>query len=294
MDFNLMIDAKAVVAETPVWDSRIGQLYWTDFVAGDIHLYDPETKTEKIWKTGRGIGTAIPCDDPDKMFCALEGGLFLLDLKTNALDLICNPDPRPDYKYNDSRIDARGRILTSSVSRLYGSDDYKPDMLGNFYMVDTDGTIKTLVEGINQYNGIVWNKSGTKMFVVDTYNSKLLVFPYDTELGPTGGCELEIDLGPVGMPDGISIDEQDNLYICHWTGRISVWDRNLNLTKEIGFPVGFVCCGGFGGSDMRDFYVATSSWGYSENDFEENPGAGGLFVARSEIIGRPDYFYRTL
>ena len=291
MDFRLLADAKVGIAETPVWDSRIGQLYWTDVATGDIHLYDPRAGTEKMWKTGKAIGSAIPCDDAEKMFCALDGGLFLLDLRTGALELIRNPDTRPDYRYNDSRIDAKGRILTSSVCKLYGTDAYRPDMRGNFYMVDTDGTVTVLVEGVNQYNGIVWNKDNTKMFVVDTYGSKLLVFPYDIERGPTGGCEQEISLEHIGMPDGISIDEDDMLYICHWAGRISLWDKGLNHVRDITFPVEYVCCGGFGGPDMRDFFVATSALNYTEKEFEANPGAGGLFVARAETAGRPDNFY---
>jgi len=291
MDFRLVIDAKAGIAETPVWDSRIHQLYWTDVAKGEIHRYDPDTGAAQRWQTSRTIGSAIPCHDTNKMFCALDGGLFVFDLKSNQLDLICNPDSRPDYRYNDSRIDARGRVLTSSVCKLYGSDAYKPDMLGNFYMVDTDGTASVLVEGINQYNGIVWNKDNTKMFVVDTFNSKLLVFPYDIERGPVGPCTLEIDLSQIGMPDGISIDENDTLYVCHWSGRISVWNSQLALVRTITCPVTYVCCGGFGGTNMTDFYVATSSYNYSEADFQNNPGAGGLFVTESKVAGQPDYFY---
>jgi len=291
-DFKLLIDAKTILAETPVWDSRIGQLYWTVLFSGDVCRYDPETGTQKVWKTGKEIGAAIPTDDPDRLFCALDEGLFLLDLTTEELELISDPDPRPDYRYNDSRVDARGRILTSSVSKSYGTEDYRPDMKGSFYIVDTDGTVAVLAEGVNQYNGIVWNKDDTKMFVVDSYNNKLLVFPYDIGSGPAGGIEREIDLEPIGMPDGISIDEEDTLYICHWSGKISMWDKNLDHAGNIDFPVGYVCCGGFGGADMRDFYAATSAYGYTEKDFTENPGAGGIFAARSETAGRPDNFYR--
>jgi len=293
MDFKLLIDAKVGIAETPIWDSRIGQLYWTDVGTGDIYRYDPEEGTQEVWKTGKMIGSAIPTDDPDKMFCALDGGLFLFDLETEKLKFLCDPDERPDYRYNDSRIDAKGRIFTSSVSTVYGSDDYTPDMKGNFYMVDKDGTVTELVSGVNQYNGIVWNKDNTKMIVVDTYNYKLLVFPYDIERGPTGPCEKEVDVEAFGMPDGVSIDEEDNLYVCHWAGKVSVWDKDLNNTGIVDFPVEYAACGGFGGADMRDFYVASASWGYTEEELDKNPGAGGIFIARVETAGRPDYFYNT-
>ena len=291
MDFQLVIDAKAGIAETPVWDGRAGRLYWTDVAEGDIHGWHRQTGEEQVWHTGKMIGSAVPCEDEGKMFCALDGGLFLLDFETSKLELICNPDERPGYRYNDSRVDAKGRVFTSSVSKVYGSDDYQPDMQGNFYMVDTDGTVTLLVEGVNQYNGIVWNKEGTKMYVVDTWNFKLMMFPYDLERGPTWDPECVLDLKEMGMPDGMSIDEEDSLYICHWSGRISVWDKDLKLADTITLPVGNVCCGGFGGDDGKDFYVASASWGYTDEDFEKNPGAGGIFAARSETAGRGDFFY---
>ena len=294
MEFKLLIDAKVTISETPVWDHRLNRLYWTDFPGGELHSYHPQTGEEQTWSFGKPLGVAIPCENPEKMFIALADGLYLLDLETSETKFICDPDPRPDYMYNDSRIDAAGRILTSSVSKIYGSDAYSPDMLGNFYVVDTDGTVTTLVEGVNQYNGMVWNKSSTKMYVVDTHNQKLLVFPYDIDRGPTGGCELELDLKDLGMPDGIGIDEEDSIYICHWTGKISVWDKDLNLTGTIPFPVEFVCCLGFGGDDKKDLYVATASYNYTEADFKKNPGAGGLFIGRSNIAGRPDNFYKAV
>ncbi len=292
MHFKLVIDANAGIAETPVWDKRKNGLFWTDVSTGDIHFYTPKHDKEIVYHTGKAIGSAIPCDDPDRLFCALDGGLFLYNLTSGELELICNPDERPDYRYNDSRIDAMGRIITSSVSKNYGSASYSPDMKGNFYVVDTDGSISIIEGGINQFNGIVWNTNNSKMFVVDTFNNLLLVYPYDINKGPTGSRTEEVDLSALGMPDGISIDEEENLYICHWTGKISVWNKELNLKKVISFPVEYVACGGFGGIDMKDFYVATASFNYTDEDFKNNPGAGGLFVASSEVAGRPDHFYR--
>ena len=291
MEFELLIDAKAGIAETPVWDGRVGRLYWTDVMTGDIHGYDPQSGTELLWETGRAIGSAIPCEDAGKLFCALEDGLFVLDLDAGKYELVCNPDGRTGFRYNDSRIDAKGRILTSTVSKLYGTDEYRPDLLGRFYLVDTDGTVVTLADEVNQYNGIAWNQDSTKMYVVDTHNSKLLMFPYDIERGPTEDSICALDLDEFGMPDGLSIDAEDTLYICHWSGKISVWDKDLKHIDTIIFPVDYVCCGGFGGPDGKEFFVASSSWNYTDADFKRNPGAGGIFAGRSETPGRPENFY---
>lgn len=293
MSFALVFDANVTLLETPVWDNRTKSLYCTDLFTGDVYAYDPSNGSAKVYRTGGGmIGSVIPCSDESKLLCALDKGICLYDIPTGNLTVISDPNGgNPNNRYNDTRVDVKGRIFASTVSKLYGTPEYRPDMFGNFYMVDTDGSVKTIVEGINQYNCIVWNKDNTEMFVIDTYNSKLLSFDYDTATGPTSGPKERLDFSEIGMPDGMSIDSNDTLYICHWVGKISVWDKSLSLIRIMEFPVDQVCCGGFGGETMKDFYVATAQYAYTPEQMADRRGAGGLFCANMQVLGTGDHFY---
>ncbi|HWR18690.1 MAG TPA: SMP-30/gluconolactonase/LRE family protein [Clostridia bacterium] len=291
--FSLVINANVELAETPIWDARINKWYWTDLFSGDVHRFDPVTGSDELFKTDQLIGSAIPTNDVDILMVSLQSGLHLLDLSTGKLTFIIDPENgNPNNRYNDTRVDARGRVFMSSVSKLYGTDDYSPDMLGGFYMVDTDKSVTCIEQGINQFNAIVWNSDSTRMLVVDTYNQTLLCYDYDINKGPIGPGKVVIRFGALGMPDGINIDVEDNIYVCHWTGRMSVWDKEFNHVDTIKYPVEFACCGGFGGEDMKDFYVASSKYKYTKEDLNKNPGAGGIFSVRSEIAGMPDHFYK--
>lgn len=292
-EFLMVYDANVTLLETPVWDARTQRLYCTDLFTGDVHAYDPSDGKVVIYRTGGGmIGSAIPASDENKLLCATEKGICLYDLTSGLLCVVADPNGgNSENRYNDTRVDTRGRIFASTVSKLYGTSDYRPDMLGAFYMVDTDGSVKTVVEGINQYNCIVWNTADTEMFVIDTFNGKLLSFDYDIERGPVSGPRERLDLNGIGMPDGLSIDTNDNLYICHWAGKISVWDKTLSPVRIIDFPVSQVCCGGFGGAAMKDFYVATARYAYTEEQLADRRGAGGLFRADAETAGTGDHFY---
>jgi sugar lactone lactonase YvrE len=191
------------------------------------------------------------------------------------------------------RVDARGRVLVSTVSKAYATPDFKPSMRGAFYVVETDGSSRTVVDDIIQYNGIVWNADGTNMFVADTAEEKLLAFRYDLDKGPVGTPEVAADFrGNFSTPDGLSVDSEDNVYVSHWSGHVTVWDKNLNLARDIAFPVPYACCGGFAGEDLRDFYVASAKYGYTEDEAKKHPGAGGIFLGRSEIPGTLDHFYK--
>lgn len=293
MEFKLIVDSNFEIAETPMWDYRIGKLYFTDLFTGDIHRIDPKTGEKEVWKTNAVIGSAMLTTDKDKLLCALDSGIYLFDLINGKFKFICNPDNNCANRYNDTRIDPVGRIFTSSVSMLYGTDKYRANMLGSFYMIDTDSSIVEIEKGINQYNAIVWNKDATKMFVVDTFNECLIEYDYDIEKGPISQGRTVIRFEEHGMPDGMSIDVEDNIYVCHWTGKISVWNENMELIETVFLPVEYACCTGFGGDNFDDLYLATAKYGYTEEQLKTNKGAGGLFCAKSNIKGRGDYFYNV-
>ena len=289
---ELLLNTDLVLAETPVWDGRIKRWYFTDLFTGDILGYNTESGELMKWSTGELIGSAVPTNDPGKLLCVIKSGIYIFDLKTGDKELVANPNNNENNRYNDSRVDKAGRIFTSTVSVLYGTEEYTPDKKGSFYMVDTDGSVKVIEQEINQYNAIVWNGDDTKMMVVDTYNKQLVCYDYDISQGVVGEGKAVIEFD--GMPDGMSIDREDNIYVCQWNGKISVWDMNFNFVKDIPVPVSNVCCGGFGGEDMKDFLVATSKFALSEEQLLQQKGAGGIFIYRNDIPGKGDYFFNEI
>ena len=294
MMFELVNDVNVKLAETPIWDFRNGCIYWTALFEGKIGEWNPETNKERSWDTGcKWLGSAIPAQDESKLLVVMEGGAYLLDKETGEFSLIVNPEPhKPQNRYNDSRVDARGRIFMSSVAKTYATPDFKEDHTGTFYMVEKDGKVSIVEEEIIQYNGIVWTADNTKMYVVDTWNATLLSWDYDLDKGPVGKSRIVLDFKEqFGTPDGLCIDEEDSIYVTHWSGKISIWDKDLKLKEQVQFPVEQVCCGGFGGKDMKDLYVATAQFGYTPEQLADRRGAGGIFKTRLSVTGRLDHYY---
>jgi len=293
-DFKLINNQRVVLAETPIWDSRINRLYWTDLFQGTVHRYDPVTGLDESVETGSVIGAAIPCDVIDKLLVAVDDGMMILDFTTAKMESVAVPqDNTGEFRYNDTRCDATGRIFTSSVSKKYSETFFDPNsMTGKFYMIEPDGEVKILVDAIVQYNTIFFDSSNENLYVVDTYNKKLLRFNYTLENGAYGEPETVIIFKEI--PDGVSVDIQDNIYVCHWSEKkhITVWSlKNYDFIQSIPFPVKNICCGGFAGDDMRDFFVATSTFGLADDDPDMRAGAGGVFLSRSQIPGKPEKFY---
>ncbi len=72
--FDLVIDARVELAETPIWDSRIDKLYWTDLFNGTIHRYDAVTGCDETVETHSFIGSAIPCTSITNCWYPLHRG----------------------------------------------------------------------------------------------------------------------------------------------------------------------------------------------------------------------------
>ena len=216
MNFKLAIDSRVILSETPIWDPRIKKLYWTDLFEGVVHRYDPLTGVDDSIKAGPHIGAAIPTSDVNQLLVAVPDGMMLLDYNTGKLNLIVAPQPNTgQYRYNDTRCDSVGRIFTSSVSSLFTEPNFDPEvMTGKFYMVDIDGTVITLVDKLVQYNTIFFNNQNTSLYVVDTFYKKLLRFDYSINKGASGDPQVVIAFDDT--PDGVSVDNQNNIYVCHW------------------------------------------------------------------------------
>jgi len=295
MNFELISDIKVVLAETPIWDSRIKKWYWTDLFKGTVHRFDPLSGSDESVETGSVIGSAIPCDEEDKLLVAVDDGMMLLDFKTGKMDLVVSPQTNDGkYRYNDTRCDPVGRIFTSSVSKSYTEPDFDPNtMTGKFYMIEPSGEVIVLVDKLVQYNTIFLDNANKNLYATDTYNKKLLRFDYSLGKGAFGEPETVIEFED--MPDGVSVDVEDNIYVCHWSEKrhITVWNlKDCQFVKSIPFPVKNICCGGFGGEDMKDFYVGTSHFWLPEGDSDFSSGAGGIFRSRVEIPGKPENFFK--
>jgi sugar lactone lactonase YvrE len=293
MEFEIVLNKRAELAETPFWDDKTNSLYWTDLFKGDVHRFDPATGNDEEFATGKQIGCAIPCRS-GKVLCVLEDGLYKLDPNDGAVDLLLAVEAdRQDFRFNDAGCDAAGRVFISSTSNHYGTPEFKPEMKGSFYMVEKDLSVEVIVPEMEHYNGICFTEDGRTMYVVDSFNFAILAFPYDLAVGPTGKPETAVKVPEEYFAiDGLAMDESGSLYLATWSGWLLKYDPVSGALLErfqMGCP--YVSCPGFGGADRKDLYITTSAWGYGSAELDRYPDAGGIYRARTDVPGRIDYYY---
>ncbi|KQU45882.1 hypothetical protein ASG84_11320 [Rhodococcus sp. Leaf278] len=173
-------------------------------VTGDVPV------VEEIGDTGgRPLGIAV-VDDSTLLICDSERGLLRLDLDTGQIEnLVSEVDGiRLNFASNVVAA-ASGRIYFTASTRRFGFEHYLADLLehsgtGRLLVRETDGTVRTLVDGIQFANGLTVSDDETCITVSETGSFRLARYRVDTA-GRVSPLAPLVDNLP-GFPDNLSAD----------------------------------------------------------------------------------------
>ena len=96
-----------------------------------------------------------------------------------------------------------------------------------------------LLDEITISNGIAFASDNKIMYYIDTPTKKVVKYDYDLENGSITNKTDLIKFNTNSFPDGMCIDDNQNLFIAEWGGScISKWDsRNGKLLTKYHLPV---------------------------------------------------------
>ena len=57
---DLVLDAKAILGEGPIWHAQKQLLYWVNIFGNEVHIYDPATTQDRVINVGQHVGTVVP------------------------------------------------------------------------------------------------------------------------------------------------------------------------------------------------------------------------------------------
>jgi gluconolactonase len=149
------------LVEAPVWDAGRG-LYFSDVLGGGIRLLGLDGAVTDVVPKRRGVGG---------MALHADGGLIVggrniawvgPDGETRVL---LEPSAIPDaIGFNDLTTDAAGRIYVGSLTWRVFADQPKPGFL---HVIDLDGSMRTLSDGIILTNGLGVSPDGARLYHSD-------------------------------------------------------------------------------------------------------------------------------
>jgi xylono-1,5-lactonase len=261
--------------EGPVWDPARG-LYFSDVLNGGVFLLDRAGKISPAVPKRRGIGG---------MALHEAGGLVVggrdiacVSLKDGATSTLLSLDAIPGATgFNDLTTDRAGRVYVGSLAyRVFGGETPRP---GHLHVIDLDGTMRTLSDGVLLTNGLGFSPDGRLLYHSDARAP--LVRVYDVrEDGSVGPWRKFASLGDGRVPDGLKVASDGSVWVADaHGGRVAVFNADGTHRHDIAVPPPMVTSLCFAGDDLRDLYIVTGSRGGPHDN------CGSIFRTRVDVAG---------
>ncbi|NER34419.1 MAG: SMP-30/gluconolactonase/LRE family protein [Oscillatoria sp. SIO1A7] len=229
-DWRQIIDKNARVekvaegfqfTEGPLWQPD-GFLLFSDIPANTIYKWKPDKKLEVFRRpSGNANGNAL--DKQGRLITAEHGNRRLSRTLENG-EIVTLTD-----RYEGKRLNSPNDLAIKSDGSIYFTDPpygIKPEQeeLGFYgvYRLAPDGTLTLLVRDFVRPNGIAFSPDEKKLYVNDSQKGHIRVFDVKTDGTLENGRIFaeQKDSSKEGVPDGMKIDNEGNVYS---TGPGGVW-----------------------------------------------------------------------
>jgi gluconolactonase len=261
--------------EGPSFDKE-GNLWVTDIPwgrlfkitpAGEVSVgaeYDGEPTGLKFHKDGRGFITSH------------NNGIMVLDPKTGKIEPFLERSWLERFKAVNDLVFARNGDMYFTDQGQTGLQD----PTGRLYRLRADGKLELLLNNVPSPNGLVLNKAENALFLAVTRANqiwKVTMLPDGTVTKVGAWVQMSGGSGP----DGLAIDENDNVAACH-VGFGAVWLFSAlgEPMLRINSPTGILTTNcAYGGPDNRTLFITESK-------------GGAILKARMPVPGRTMYSHQ--
>ncbi len=283
-----IIPSQCVLGEGPVWDARLGCLWFTDIQSAQLLCWHHAEARLVRHGLPERLGSFALTPDPATLLCAFASGFAHYGPATGAIDWLHRTEP--DYRgirMNDGRADRAGRFWVGSMV-----EDAKlaPAHRGALYRLDaSDGRpAATLFDGIRISNSICFSPDGGQMYFADTPSQEIVRFDCDAADGGLSNRRHFARLSGDAFPDGSDIDAAGGVWNAEWgSGRVTGYAPDGGVVAQIQLPVSQATCMAFGGAAFDLMFVTTASEGLSPERRTAEPHAGDVFVYQCNFSGLP-------
>ena len=262
--------------EGPSFD-RAGNLYVVDIPYGRIFRISPRAEFELV---------AEYDGEPNGLKIRRDGGIFITDYRHGLMTL--DPTSGKVSSVLERRWSERFKgvndLIFARNGDIYFTDQGQTGMhdpTGRVYRLRVNGELDLIVNNAPSPNGLVLNGSEHILYVAATRGNCVWRVPLMPD-GTASKVGIFVQLsGSLGGPDGLAMDEEDNLVVAH-AGLGTVW-----VFSRLGEPLWRLrSCEGllttnvaYGGADHRTLYITESE-------------SGSVLTARLPVRGQTLYSHQ--
>lgn len=257
--------------EGPCFDAE-GNLWVVDVPWGRLFRITPDAEVSlEMEYDGHPNGLKF-MDDGRALIADGQNGLMLFDPARGSVEAYCTRDLlEPFLGLNDLTVARNGDVYFTDMG-LSGLQN--PN--GRLYRLSAGGKLECMLDNLPSPNGLVLNKAETVLYLACTRANAVWKCP----IMPDGsmrkvGVFVQLSGGTSG-PDGLAIDDEDNLVVCH-NGFGAVWMFSAVLGEpilRINSPRGIYTTNcAFGGPGNKTLFITESK-------------SGTVLKAQLEVPGR--------
>ena len=296
-DVRLALDAKAALAECPLWSVLEQKLYWVDISGRAINRFDPMTGKNERWPTPCEPG-CIALAASGGLVAALRDGFYRFYPADARLEKIAAaPYNTKNMRFNDGRCDAAGRFWAGTMYEPRTAPVASVFCLECGKVRNGWGPDEKL--GVKVSNGMAFTADNRHVFQSDTPNHVIYQFAFDLESGTVSKRrefarrpDNRKDANYGGRPDGAAIDSAGNYWSAQYEGGCVLrYSMAGEITGIIHVPSKCVTMVAFGGADLCTLYITTAREGATELELLKDIHAGGIFACELDVPGRAEPLY---
>ena len=277
---EVLWNSKCILGEGVTWVKEHNSLYYVDIKKKKIFKLNYKNKNKKIYKIEKEIGFLAHVSK-NTFVLGLQGEIRIVDLKKKNKKISIKIEKKfKNNRINDGKTDHQGRLWFGTMDNLerniHNGSLYCLDGNLNLNQVDKNYMITNGPAFINKR--CFYHTDSKKKIVYKIYLNKNLKVISKKIFIKFRKNE--------GSPDGMTLDNYQNLWICHYNGScISVYNKKGNKLHSVNMPTKNITNCTFGGYRNSELFVTTATKGMSKKELKHFPLSGNLFKIKTNVFG---------
>jgi sugar lactone lactonase YvrE len=229
----LLYPAANTLGEGPVWHAARQSFLWVDIEGKNVQELEWPAKRVQSWPMPQRVGMVTLYDDAN-LVVALEDGLYFFDLDTGFLQgLVAVEKDLTENRPNDGKCDREGRLWLGTMHVN------AKEKAGALYCIDGTAVTQQL-SGLSIANGMAWSHDDRYFYFIDSALRRIDRYLFVARSGTITFDRTVVTIPEeLGLPDGMTIDEEGMLWVAQWDGFcVCRWHPDTGaLLHKINVPV---------------------------------------------------------